>query len=209
MRTPALPAVFSRAQALSLGVGDDRLTGLVRRGEIERLRPGMYAVCSAQPVAPADRASRHLECVRAALTHHASGFVLSHLTAVALLGLPLPLGWNEKVELTAVEATQRSRSAPGVRVHHADSTPTDLICVGDRRVTTPARTVADCPRTYGPRVSVAIADAAVRAGITTPLEIDGQLDRHVGGVGGPARSRPSSTWTVGASRGWSRTPPLR
>lgn len=39
MRTPDLPAVFSRAQALSLGVGDDRLTGRLRRGEIARLAP--------------------------------------------------------------------------------------------------------------------------------------------------------------------------
>jgi hypothetical protein len=178
MRTPDLPAVFSRAQAVSLGVGDDRLTGLVRRGRIARLRPGMYAVCSAQPVAPADRASRHLDCARAALTHHASGFVLSHLTAAALHGLPLPLGWDGVVELTAVSATQRSRDAPGVRVHHADSTPTDLVGVDGMSVTTPAHTVADCLRTYGARVSVPIADAAVRAGITTPLEIEGQLDRQ-------------------------------
>jgi hypothetical protein len=178
MRTPDLPAVFSRAQALSLGVGDDRLTGLVRRGEIERLRPGMYAAGSAPPVAPADRGLRHVEGARAALTHHASGFVLSHMTAVALHGLPLPLGWTGKVELTAVEATQRSRSAPGVTVHHADSTPTDVTCVHDLRVTTPSRTVADCLRNYGPRVSVPIADAAVRTGMTTPLEIEGQLDRQ-------------------------------
>lgn len=178
MRAPDLPDVFSRAQALSVGVGDDRLAGLVRRGEIERLRPGMYATRSPQGVAAADRAPRHVECARAALTHHASGFVLSHLTAVALLGLPLPLGWCGWVELTAVGATQRSRSAPGVRIHHADSTPTDLTCVSDLPVTTASRTVADCLRAYGARVSVPIADAAVHCGSATPREIEDQLDRQ-------------------------------
>ncbi len=178
MRTPDLPAVFSRAQARSLGVGDDRLAGLVRRGAVERLRPGMYATCSPAPVDPAARALRHVECARAALTHHASGFVLSHLTAVALHGLPLPLGWSRAVELTAVAATQRSRTALGVRVHHADSTPTDVVCVDGLPVTTPARTVADCLRTHGPRVSVPVADAAVHRGLATPLEIEDQLDRQ-------------------------------
>ncbi|MEO7235831.1 MAG: type IV toxin-antitoxin system AbiEi family antitoxin domain-containing protein [Lapillicoccus sp.] len=178
MRTPDLPAVFSRSQARALGVGDDRLTGLVRRGKISRLRHGMYAVCPSQAVAPADRATRHLDCVRAALTHHSSGFVLSHLTACALHGLPLPLSWSGVVELTAVDATQRSRSAPGVRIHHADSTPTDLAHVGDLSVTTAARTVADCLRTYDARVSVPIADAAVRCGMASLLEIEAQLDRQ-------------------------------
>lgn len=178
MRAPDLPSVFSRAQALSLGVGDERLAGLVRRGEIGRLRPGVYATCSPAPVATTDRAARHVICASAALSHHASGFVASHLTAAAVHGLPLPLGPMGLVQLTAVEATQRSRSASGVVVHHGDSTPTDVVVVGDLPVTSAARTVADCLRSYGALISVPIADAALQQGLTTPPEIEEQLERQ-------------------------------
>ena len=112
------------------------------------------------------------------MSHHASGFVASHLTAAALHGLPLPLGPTGVVHLTAVEATQRSRDAPGVKVHHSDSALADVAMVADLAVTTVARTVADSLRCWGPRVSVPIADAALHSGLVTAKEIEEELDRQ-------------------------------
>ncbi len=161
-----------------MGVGDVRLAGLVRRGEIERLRPGVYAVRRPEPLRADQRAARHIVCARAALSHHASGFVASHLTAAALHGLPLPLGPTGLVHLTAVEATQRSRDAPGVKVHHSDSALADVALVEGLAVTTVARTVADSLRCWGPRVSVPIADAALHCGLVEAKEIEEELDRQ-------------------------------
>jgi hypothetical protein len=178
MRFPDLPEVFTRTQALDMGISDERLSGMVRRGEIDRLWCGMYATSRTEPVLPAERATRHVVCARAALSHHIAGFVVSHLSAAALHGLPLPLGPTGLVHVTAVDATQRSRLAPGVRIHHADSTPTDVAVVAELPVTGVARTVADCLRSYGARVSVPIADAALHLGLTTPEAIEDQLDRQ-------------------------------
>jgi hypothetical protein len=176
MRTPDLPDVFSRTQARALGIGDERLAGLVRRGEIQRLRHGVYAVPQREPVPPAQRAARHVACARAALSHHDSGFVASHLTAAAIHGLPMPLGPAGPVHLTAVDATQRSRDAPGVTVHHSDSALAEIVAVDGVVVTTVARTVADSLRCWGARVSVPIADAALHGRLVTAREIEDELD---------------------------------
>lgn len=178
MRAPELPTVFSRSQANALGIGDVRLAGLVRRGDVVRLRPGMYAAARVGPVPPDEIAARHVVCVRAALSHHQSGFVASHLSAAALHGLPLPPGGSSHVHVTAVDAYQRSRFAPGVRVHHADSSPTDVTHVDGVTLTSVARTVADCLRIWGPETSVALADAALHRGLLTPEELEEQLDRQ-------------------------------
>jgi hypothetical protein len=178
MRAPDLPTVFSRSQALALGVGDVRLAGLVRRGDVVRLRPVMYAVAAVGPSAPDDISSRHVICARAALSHHQSGFVASHLTAAAIHGLPLPPGGSPLVHVTAVDAYQRSRISPGVRVHHADSFPTDVTEHAGLVVTSVARTVADCLRLWAAETSVPIADAALHRGIVTPEELEEQLDRQ-------------------------------
>ncbi len=161
-----------------MGVGDVRLAGLVRRGDIERLRQGVYAIRRPEPPRPDERAARHIICARAALSHHASGFVASHLTAAALHGLPLPLGPTGLVHLTAVGATQRSRDAPGVKIHHSDSALAEVVMVADVAVTSVARTVADSLRCWGPRVSVPIVDAALHCGLVTTKEIEEELDRQ-------------------------------
>src|SRR5690349_777322 len=109
MRASDLPEVFSRAQALELGLSDERLSGMVRRGEINRLWCGVYATSRTDPVWPAERAARHVLAARVALSHHRAGFVVSHLTAAALHGFPWPLGPTGLVHVTAVDATQRSR----------------------------------------------------------------------------------------------------
>jgi hypothetical protein len=185
VRTPDLPAVFSRSQARAFGVGDVRLAGLVRRGEIQRARPGVYARSGAVPPTPEDRAGFHLLCARAALTHHQSGFVASHLPAAAAHGLPLPPGGPGRVHVTAVDAYQRSRAAPGVRVHHADCSPTDITEVDGLIVTTVARTVADCLRHWPAWTSVPIADAALHRRLITPEALVEQLDRQRHWIGRP------------------------
>ncbi len=169
-----LSQVFSRADALALGLTDLGLAGLVRRGELTRLRRGLYA--RSGPDDPESRAAEHVAEARAGLRRRSAGHAISHLSAAAVFGLPLPLGPAGFVHLTVVAGTPRSRRSPRTIVHHCDSGPTPTTCVDGLEVTTVARTAADCLRLWGARVSVPIVDAALRAGLVTPDEILTELD---------------------------------
>ncbi len=136
----------------------------------------MYAFAH-RTAATEQRAARHT-CAPAPRSATTAGFVASHLTAAAIHGLPLPLGPTGPVHLTAVDATQRSRQAPGVTVHHSDSALAEVSVVDGVVVTTVARTVADCLRCWGARVSVPIADAALHGGRVTAQEIEDELGRQ-------------------------------
>jgi Transcriptional regulator, AbiEi antitoxin len=162
--------VFSRLQAKDLGVSDVRLASLVRRGYLVKVRRGVYAR------AVAERSSqRYVQASTAALTQRGPGHVLSHLSAAALWGLPMPLRPPETVHLTTTVGAPRSRRVPGLEVHHADSSETDVVETAGVPMTTVARTVADCLRSFWPRVSVPIADAALNRGLTSMDEVVVQL----------------------------------
>jgi len=169
MKSIELPYAFTRRQALALGLSDFRLQGMVRRGEIERVRRGVFA----QTVTPASvqRAAAHRDLARAALDTYGDGFALSHLSAAAAHGLPLPLGPLNTVHLLDLSPTAKTRRAPGLWVHTADSYSVDLATTGGLPMTSAVLTVTDCLRTFGPRVSVPIADAALHLRLVTRNQV--------------------------------------
>lgn len=170
MLPPQLPVVFTRAQANALGVSDVKLASLVRRGYLVRVRRGVYARAVIE-----DPRQRYLQASTVARSGRGNGHVLSHLSAAAIWGLPLPLRPPETVHLTTTLGAPRSRRLPGLEIHHADSSETDLAEVHGVPVTTVARTVADCLRVFWPRVSIPIADAALHRGLVTADEVMVQL----------------------------------
>lgn len=170
MRPPDLPAVFTTADARKAGLSEARLWRLTRRGRFTRLRRGLYAVAAPAPVGAA-RATAYSALVRGSLAAHGEADVASHLSAAALHGLPLPLGPLTTVHVTRVQGSPRGWRAPGLWVHHADSYPARPERVEGVPVTGMARTVADCLRAHGPRVSVPIADAALHRGLVTGQEV--------------------------------------
>lgn len=167
----SLPTSFTRSMALAAGVSDERLRGQVRTGGLVRVRRGIYR--RSGTVDPADHGPHAVAAGRAELAQRRTQHALSHLTAAAVHGLPLPLGLPAVTHLTALDgqATPRSRTAPGVVVHHADSYPPEVVERDGVLVTTPAQTVADCLRSFPPRVGVPIADGALRLKVATPDEI--------------------------------------
>ena len=172
----SLPHTFTRRQAIDLGVSDFRLRGMVLRGEVARLRTGVYT--RREEATHEAKAGHHLDRARAALDHYTTGFVASHLTAAAAYGLPLPLGATGDVHLTAVAAVQQSRRAPGVVVHHGDSAPVPLDTADGLAVTSVARTLADCLRCFDARVAIPLADHALREGMTVWEDIRAELGRQ-------------------------------
>jgi hypothetical protein len=160
-----LPYAFTRRQALARGLSDFRLGRLIVRDEVHRARRGVFV--RAGPTAPDQRDVRYRDLSRALLDVYGDGYALSHLSAAAFHDQPLPLGPLDTVHLLDLDVTAKTRRAPGLWVHSADSYQSNLALVDGLIVTSVARTVADCLRTFGPRVSVPIADDALHRRMTT------------------------------------------
>lgn len=201
MRPPDLPAVFTRTDALKLGLSDYRLRGLVRSGVVVRIRNGLYEM--AAPVAPPQRAARAVLLARAALSMRGPGFVASHVTAAAALGLPLPLGPLDTVHLTDLDRrVARTRRCAGLWIHDADSYDTDVEIVDDLLVTSVARTVADCLRVFRAETSVPIADAALHLRLVTAEEVTAELAMQCHWNGRALRADVAAPLVDGRRESW-------
>jgi hypothetical protein len=164
-----LPLSFTRRQAIAAGVSDVRLATLVKNGELIRVRRGVFA--RGVEVAPEARAVRHVDLVRAALDSRRGPHMVSHLSAVAAYALPLPLARVDTVHLTALSPRARTTRRAGLWVHHANSYDNETRELDGLVLSSPARTVADCLRDFGPRVSVPIADAALHRRLVSRKEL--------------------------------------
>jgi hypothetical protein len=95
---------------------------------------------------------------------------VSHASAAALHGLPVPLRLAETCWLTlAAGHGGRTHYDPVLRQEVAALPPRDVRAVGGLLVTSLARTVADCLRHLPPDDAVAVADAALRRGLALEL----------------------------------------
>jgi len=176
-----LPPVFTRADAHLFGLTDARLRTLMAHGHLERPRHGLFT----RPGVARGRDTAYLRSIRAATRQFTAGYAVSHLSAAALHGLPMPLGDWGPVHLTAIEATQCSRRRDGVTIHHCDSTLTSLTTRRGVVLTSVDRTLADCLRHFPPRVSVPLADAALHRGLTKIGSIEAELSTQRRWVGRP------------------------
>lgn len=160
---------FTTSEAAAAGISRRVLSRLVRRGQLIRVHQGVYQQePGAQRVS--DRwqilESDHLARSRAALLAHPC-HALSHQSAALVMGLPVLLHPGAPVHLTALTVQPRSRRVAERVLHHSDSIINEVVEVDGFRLLTPDRTVADCLRTMRPANGVAIADQAVRSGVTT------------------------------------------
>jgi hypothetical protein len=115
--------------------------------------------------------------------------VVSHVSAAALLGLPL---WG--MSMTRVHVI-RARPTGGRREHqlhvHALSLPADEIATVDGlATTTPGRTLVDIGRTQPFDAAVAVTDAALHRGIVARVLLDRMR-----------LPRPTPQWEVRSWRG--------
>jgi hypothetical protein len=212
------------------GISPKQLRTMVQRGELVRLRYGVYASASALALAADDKALRHALEVRAALAAtSSSAAVASHESAALVHGLPLlrepPAG---TVSLTRSPGASTGRSATGLRVYSATLPGEHVTTVGGVRVTTVARTAIDLARALPFMDAVVVADAAARwraggrprlrglltgrgnAGATSNTSLSFSLYRRVRpsqAVPGPERAwsavkRAGETGVTNGMRGW-------
>jgi hypothetical protein len=153
--------VFTRADARACGYADSEIDSLLRAGRWRRIRRGTYAAHrSLMLVTDEVLYLRRIDRVL-----HADGpeVFASHQSAAALHALPL---WG--LDLTRVHVTAadgRSGRLRGVHRHIRDPVGPGLQLWNGLRMVSPARAVVEVAANAPPAAAVALADAAMYAGI--------------------------------------------
>ncbi len=163
------------AQALQLGLSADQVARRVRSGRWERVGRGVYRITGA-PITPQQAAL-------AAVLRASGGALVSHLSAVALLGLA---PWPNTPHVTV--GTSAGARTPGVLVHRSDVPRGDRTTVGCIPATTPARALIDiAPMVDGQQLGD-LVDAVICGGLAQPSQILSALRR--------SQRRPGRAGTV-------------
>lgn len=155
---PPLPLVFTAAQARKRGFTDSKIRRRVARRLWRQLRRGIYCLRSSWDDASPQQ--RHVIEVTAAYLAIAGRPVVSHASAAVVHGLPMPFR-DRGVWLTR-ELDRPTRYLDGVIAEVATLPPDQVETRSGMRVTTLARTVADCLRHLDDVDGVVIGDAALR-----------------------------------------------
>lgn len=171
----AEPRLVSTAELVERGVSRRRLETFVRSGELVRVRRGVYVARRDIPSGVAATEDRIALRAKAAATGHRDGTVLSHVSALALHGLPV-------YDLDASRVTTtRQRSGSGTRagdfaVCHSAHLDGAITEVDGIPVTTVARTVVDVARQRRFSGALCAADAALKTGLCSLADLRDELD---------------------------------
>jgi hypothetical protein len=175
------------------------LDRIVRRGELVRVRAGVYVdgarFRSGEPVA------RHVTAARAVAGLLGDGYAVSHLSAVALHRLPVLRSDLGRVHLSrlrpgkprADERLQVHTTVPAAAVVDVGGTPVVRAAVG----------VVQAAASSGVRAGIVAADAAMRSGVTYD-ELAWALDVGRLGRGHRVAARVVARRMAGPSRPGSR-----
>ena len=158
MVSPFDVSLLRRGDLADEGVGSHALGSMVASSELRRVRPGVYV--RDEDVRMLTPEGRIVVRARALCAVSRVAPVFSHLTAAAILGLPV-YGWHA-VTLDAILSPERPGAAAGVVRHRGQLAAGDVVGVGDLTCTSLVRTVADIARTAGFTPAVCAVDAALR-----------------------------------------------
>ncbi|WP_232828778.1 type IV toxin-antitoxin system AbiEi family antitoxin domain-containing protein [Kribbella monticola] len=157
--------VFTRADARACGYPDPDIDSLLETGSWRRIRPGTYA--PHQVLTVVDERMVHLRRIYRLLRYGEAGLTASHQSAAALHGLPT---WG--LDLGQVHVTARDgrpgRHAGGVHRHVRDPVGPQVLTWNKLRMASPARAVAEVAAAADRAPAVALAEAALYAGLVTP-----------------------------------------
>jgi hypothetical protein len=172
----------------SQGITDDEIRVMVRAGSLQRLRRGAYV--TPPDSEPGTRAleiqRRHRQLLAASVRQLSDQFVVSHMSAALLHGLPV---WNDELgRLSLIRGLSGGgKTRADVLVRGLRLAPDEVVRLDDYRVTTVARTVLDLACSLSLERSVAVGDAALRRGLD-PRAIADLVERARGRTGiGKAR----------------------
>jgi hypothetical protein len=209
--------VITAAQCRALGVNDGAVRRLLDAGPWRRARRGVYAdgaftVQTPEPLI-ADPA-HHAQCaalLAALLAGPDRPAVVSHLSAVRLLGLPLPPGpLDPRAAITRRPPAPTNDPLRG-DVHVLGYDDADVLDVAGVPVLAGARLVLDCCDVLPPDSALAVADAALACGLTSTARLSAALrcrrtrsrDAERAAELVVERADPlAANWFESMSRGW-------
>lgn len=158
-------------------MSDRQIQRLAASDQLTRVVRGKYVATSAwAPLSVDDRSMLRIATVAAALGPNA---VISHTSAARLHGLPTGLLQRDRPHATWSGSPGRG-SSTNVIPHRSKLTDGDVVNVHGIQVTSVDRTLVDIARSADVRLAVAIADEALRGGLTTPVG----LHRAAGTIAG-------------------------
>lgn len=179
MLPPRLTGAFAandgllHVEALALhGVDLDEVRRLRRRGEVVRVRTGVYATEEVWAATENDVAAREVLHARAAGMTMRPGRVFSHDSAAHLLGLPFLRPAEPLVHTTEPRYTGGFRAARGIKHHGAPYLPEQVRRTGHGPALDLARTACDLTREHGLRTGIGACDAALRRGVSRTQLVD-------------------------------------
>ncbi len=198
---PPLPPLVTRAQARAAGMTDRQITRRLHRREWTAARRGLLVVPGRGRGDPEPLDVQVVAAVRST----GREVVVSGAHAARIWGLPKPLpGWGRPVLLAATGPTRTTRE---LRIRVAPCADGDVLRLpGGLLVTSPRRTVVDCLRTLAPPDALAVADAALRAGLVAPAELRAAVDvvagwpgvrqaRHLAALADARRETALESWS--------------
>ncbi|MGG5260267.1 hypothetical protein [Phycicoccus avicenniae] len=161
---PTPPPPFTRAEGLASGWTERRIDGALGRGELTRVAPGLYAPA---PVWEVLRPwERHLALARTA-ARATPDAIVSHASAAALLGLPMPPTPPQRATMTLLDDSRTSRDDAWRQFHRGRTPPAHVWIRGGTPHLVPARTAVDCLRELPAADALAVVDGALRRGVVT------------------------------------------
>lgn len=171
LRLVALYGVVLTRDLSDCGYGRHGVTALVRDGDLVRVRAGAFVEGSRHR--ESDAVTRHLLEARAVARSLGRSYAVSHLSAVATLGLPVVTADLGRVHVSHV-GRGTSRRDRRLHVHSAipDSDPT---VHGGVLVVSPALAVVQTASCAGLRSGLIAADAALARGLVTAGDLAGAL----------------------------------
>ena len=181
VRIASQQGVLSAKDAAACGVDGHALARLVRAGRLVRVRTGSYVDASTwQAAGPEER-----QALRALAVYRTFGdrWVVSHVSALALHGLPLPR-LDDVVHLARrEEGSLRSR---GRVLVHVPLPPEQVVVHRGVSSARPAAALVQSAGSLGLPAAVAAADAALARRLTTKEGLDTALATVRVGGGRPA-----------------------
>ncbi|TQJ07688.1 type IV toxin-antitoxin system AbiEi family antitoxin domain-containing protein [Lapillicoccus jejuensis] len=164
----SLGTLFTSADAAAAGLSAKVLRRAVAGGHVRRLAPGHYVVTAAWDATPP--LAQHLVLARAAQRQRPWG-VVSHLTAAAAHGLPVPSVLPTTITLTTDHDTGTANGGIA-RLEPAALSSSAVVDLDGLTVTSVGRTVVDCLRTLPLADGVALVDAALASGAVTVADLE-------------------------------------
>ena len=163
-----LPQPFAPSESGAAGIPRTRVKYALSAGVLSSPARGLYAV--REPWESASPWSRHRSLIDAAV-RLVPDAVVSHTSQASLLGLPHPSHPPEHVSMTVLHDVRTSRSVSWCRFHRGATPPEHIVIRHGVPGLIAPRVVLDCCREVQPRDALAIADGAVRAGLTSLDEL--------------------------------------